>query len=47
MRRPGVLIGLLLVILVLCGGLVYLDQTGGFGGGSSASTSSDPYGGLK
>lgn len=57
MRRPSVLIGLLLVILLLCAGVVYLDQTGALGsagtfsssspGSSGSSTTNDPYGGLK
>ncbi|WP_420596575.1 hypothetical protein [Deinococcus sp.] len=53
MKRPNLLIGLLVVILLACGGLVYLDQTGVLGGAAPASSSSgsattdDPYGGLK
>ncbi len=56
MKRPGLLIGVLLVVLLLCAGLVYLDQTGALGKlgvGSSGSsgpanpTTSDPYKGLK
>ncbi|WP_185974639.1 hypothetical protein [Deinococcus detaillensis] len=56
MKRPGLLIGVLLVVLLLCAGLVYLDQTGALGklgsGSSSPSNSSspatnDPYKGLK
>ena len=53
MKRPNLLLGLLVVILLACGGLVYLDQTGALGGSGSASSSSggsgtdDPYGGLK
>ena len=41
MKRPGFLIGVLLGILLLCVGLVYLDQTGRLGNlGSSGSSSS-------
>jgi len=40
-KRPGLLIGVLLGILLLCAGLVYLDQTGMLGNlGSSGSSSS-------
>ena len=53
MKRPGLLIGVLVVILLLCAGLVVLDQGGAFGGSgqtrspSKGTTTSDPYGGLK
>ncbi|WP_164473432.1 hypothetical protein [Deinococcus psychrotolerans] len=56
MKRPGVLIGVLLVVLLLCVGLVYLDQTGALGNivsgssgpsNSSSPTTNDPYKGLK
>ncbi|WP_293910291.1 hypothetical protein [Deinococcus sp.] len=53
MRRPGLLIGVLVVILLLCAGLVALDQGGAFGGSgqtrssSNGSNTTDPYGGLK
>lgn len=51
MKRPGLLIGALLVILLLCAGVVVLDQTGMLGAGQSVSSGgsdpSNPYGGLK
>lgn len=52
MKRPGLLIGVLVVILLLCAGAVVLDQGGAFGGfgqtrSSSKSNTTDPYGGLK
>ncbi|GAA4022647.1 hypothetical protein GCM10022631_41450 [Deinococcus rubellus] len=38
MRRPGLLTLLLLVILLLCAGLIYLDQTGALGGAGTSSS---------
>ncbi|WP_161881142.1 hypothetical protein [Deinococcus alpinitundrae] len=45
MKRPRLLIGVLLGILLLCAGLVYLDQTGMLGNlGSSGSSTSGSSG---